>query len=253
MDGRGWRIEQSSNSSYGRADDRHCELRPNTLASGRLFIAAITGSGSNGTFTAVFTHSRGSSQLYLGYILFLPTSNIVWYTAKGSCLIEYNRISNGMRLINDPGTGWLGPISGVPLGPNAGTLSNSQCTVNLSGASASIGPSTMTVTVPVTFKNAVSPVMATFLQAADVKDNWTGMTQFGNWTLSSGTARNGPSITGITSSATTGSSAVYSIGAGHTGGVSALKHDSSASERPYSWRCSLPGDLFPFKQYVESH
>ena len=185
-------------------------------------LQPLAGSGSNGTFTAVFTHSRGSSQLYLGYILFLPTSNVVWYTAKGSCLIEYNRISNGMRLIDDPGTGWLGPISGVPLGLNAGTLSNSQCTVNLSGASASIGPSTMTVTVPVTFKNAVSPVMGTFLQAADVKDNWTGMTQFGNWALSSGTARSGPSVTAIASSATTGSSAVYSIGAGHTGGVPAL-------------------------------
>ena len=152
----------------------------------------LTGSGSNGTFTAVFKHSRGSSQLYLDTSSFLPTSNIVWYTARGSCLIEYNRISNGMRLIDDPGTGWLGPISGVPLGPNAGTLSNSQCTVNLSGASASIGPTTMTVTVPVTFKNAVSPVMGTFLQAADVKDNWTGMTQFGNWTLSNGTPRPDP-------------------------------------------------------------
>ena len=79
----------------------------------------------------------------------------------------------------------------------------------------------MTVTVPVTFKNALSPVMGTFLQAADVKDNWTGMTQFGNWTLSSGTARTGPSITHY-SSATTGSSAVYTIGAGHTSGVPAL-------------------------------
>ena len=117
-------------------------------------LQPLTGSGSSGTFTAVFTHSRGSNQLYLGYILFLPTSNIVSYTCKGFCLIEYNRISNGMRLIDDPGTGWLGPISGVPLGPNAGTLSNSQCTVNLSAASASLGPNTMTVTVPVTFKNA---------------------------------------------------------------------------------------------------
>jgi hypothetical protein len=184
-------------------------------------LQPLAGSGSNGTFTAVFTHGQGSSQLYLGYILFLPTSNIVSYTARGSCLIEYNRISNGMRLINDPGNGWLGPISGVPLGPNAGTLSNSQCTVNLAGASASLGPNTMTVTVPA-FKNTLSPVLGTFLQAADVKDHWTGMTQFGNWTLSNGTPRSGPSITSISSSATAGSSAVYTIGAGHTAGVPAL-------------------------------
>jgi hypothetical protein len=80
----------------------------------------------------------------------------------------------------------------------------------------------MTVTVPVTFKNSLSPMLGTFLQAADVKDNWTGMTQFGNWALPNGTLRQGPSITSISSSSSAGSSVVYAIGAGHTGGVPAL-------------------------------
>jgi hypothetical protein len=40
--------------------------------------------------------------------------------------------------------------------------------------------------------------------------------------LANGTPRSGPSITGISSSATAGSSAVYAIGAGHTNGVAAL-------------------------------
>jgi hypothetical protein len=34
-----------------------------------------------------------------------------------SRLTEYNRISHGVRLINDTGTGWLGPASGVPIKP----------------------------------------------------------------------------------------------------------------------------------------
>jgi len=185
-------------------------------------LSPLVGSGPTGTFTATFSHGRGADELYLGYILFLPTSNVVNYVATGSCLVEYNRISHGMRLIDDAGTGWLGPIEGVVIGPNAGTLSNSKCTVNVAGSSATRAGNGMTLTVPVVFKNAVSPIMGTFLQALDVKGNWTGMTQFGNWTLSTGTPRPGPSILGVANSTTVGSYAVYTIAAGHTSGASSL-------------------------------
>jgi hypothetical protein len=185
-------------------------------------MSPLVGSGAAGTFTATFSHGGGSSELYLGYMLFLPTSNVVQYTAKGSCLIEYNRISNGMRLINDPGTGWLGPISGVPLSPVAGTLTNSQCSIDLSRATAAVSAGKMTIAVPVTFRSGVSPVMATFLQGVDVKDNWTGMTQFGNWVYSGGSSRPGPSIHGVAASTTEGTYAVYSVTAAHTNGAASL-------------------------------
>jgi hypothetical protein len=85
----------------------------------------LSGSGPTVLATGTFATHAWAPDLYLAYILFLPTPNVVSYTAKGTCLIEYNTISNGVRLIDDPGTGWIGPISGVPLGPLAGTLSNS--------------------------------------------------------------------------------------------------------------------------------
>lgn len=182
----------------------------------------LVGSGPGGTFTARYSHGGGANQLYLGYMLFLPTPNVVNYVATGSCLVEYNRISHGMRLIDDAGTGWLGPISGVVIGPNAGTLQNKQCTVNIAGSSASTSGNTMTITVPVTFKGAVSPVMGTFLQALDVTGKWTGMTQFGNWVPAASTPRPGPSILGVAKSTAAGSYAVYSITATHTSGASAL-------------------------------
>lgn len=185
-------------------------------------LQPMVGSGESATFMARFSHGGGTDQLYLGYLLFLPTPNVVNYVATGSCLVEYNRISNGMRLINDAGTGWLGPESGVVLSPSAGTLSNSRCTVNVAGASASLTGNTMSINAPITFKNAVSPVMGTFLQALDVTGKWTGMTQFGNWMVSTGSPRPGPSISGVTASSTVGSHAVYSITASHTSDASAL-------------------------------
>lgn len=185
-------------------------------------LEPLTGSTSSGVFTATFSHGAGANQLYLGYLLFLPTSNVVNYVATGSCLVEYNRISHGMRLVNDAGTDWLGPISGVVISPYAGTLSNSKCTVNIAGSSVSFSGNNMTVRVPITFKNTLTPIMGTFLQTQDVKGNWTGMTQFGNWRLAAGTPRPGPSIVGVANSTTVGSQAVYSITASHSSGSGAL-------------------------------
>ncbi|HYI92301.1 MAG TPA: hypothetical protein VEX68_02035, partial [Bryobacteraceae bacterium] len=187
-----------------------------------LAITPLSGSGPAGKFTATFTHGGGAGQLYLGYMLFLPTSNKVSYTATGSCLVEYNRISNGMRLIDNAGTGWLGPVSGVVLGPAAGTLSNDQCTVSIAGSTVSVSGETLVVTVPVTFKNALTPVVGTFLQALDVTGKWTGMTQFGNWVLPTGKPRPGPSIVSVTNSTTTGSSAVYTATTRHTSGAGSI-------------------------------
>ena len=70
---------------------------PQRLAS----LTPVTGAGANQTFKAVFRHLDGSRGHYLGYLLLLPTPNIVWFTARGSCLVEYNRISALRRNLTD--------------------------------------------------------------------------------------------------------------------------------------------------------
>ena len=180
-----------------------------------------SGSGYTGTFTSTFTQSSGNH--YLGYTLFLPTPNIVQYTATGSCLIEYNKYSNGIRLINNAGDNWLGPISGVPIAPGAQTLTNNQCSVDVSKVVANVNGSTMTVTLPVTFFSALGPVLSTFLQAQDDKGVWTGMTQFGNWLLpGAAQTRLGPTISSVGVSNTSGAQATYTVTASHTAGVNSL-------------------------------
>jgi hypothetical protein len=136
--------------------------------------------------------------------------------------VEYNRISNGMRLIDDAGTGWLGPLEGVRISPTAGTLTNRQCTLNIAAASATISGNTMSLTAPVTFHSGSSPVMGTFLQGFDVKGRYTGMTQFGNWSYAGGTSRPGPSVVNAVSSTSQGSSVVYTVTSAHTSGASSL-------------------------------
>ena len=182
-------------------------------------FSPLSGAASSGTFTATFTHSGGASQHYLGYILLLPTPNVVNYTATGSCLIEYNRISNGVRLIDNAGTGWLGGQSGIPISPSAGALQNAQCSVNVAQVVASVNGTTMTVSAPVTFKSGLGGVLGTFLQSLDVNGVWTGMTQFGNWVAPGTNTRPGPMVAGLSPSSGAGKSAVLTVSASHPGGA----------------------------------
>jgi hypothetical protein len=190
-------------------------------APGVVSFSPLGGAGYSGTFTATF--SQSSNNHYLGYMLFLPTPNVVNYTATGSCLVEYNKYSNGVRLIDNAGTGWLGPISGVPIGPGAQTLANNHCSVNVANVVANVSGSSMTVTVPMTFSSSLGPVLGTFLQAEDSNGLWTGMTQFGNWLLPDAPqSRLGPAITAATASATAGRHSSYALTITHTSGIQAL-------------------------------
>ena len=186
-------------------------------------LQPLNGTGSTATFTSVYRHTGGVLQNYLGYLLILPTPNIVWYTATGTCLIEHNRISNGIRLIDDAGTGWLGGESGVPAGPGGTTLSNSFCSVNTTQVIRSLVGTDMTVRVPVTFKTSLTGVMGTFLQALDVTGAWTGMTQFGNWTSTAiSTPKPGPFVRLIQVPSYDKVPMKVDAYSGHTAGLSAL-------------------------------
>ena len=179
----------------------------------------LSGAATSGTFTATYTHGGGASQHYLGYILLLPTPNVVNYNATGTCLVEYNRISNGVRLIDDAGTGWLGGQSGIPISPSAGVLQNSQCSVNVSQVVATVSGPTMTVSAPVVMKSGVAGVLGSFLQSLDVNGVWTGMTQFGNWVAPGANGRSGPTVGSLSPASGTGNSAVFTVSAAHPGGA----------------------------------
>ena len=75
----------------------------------------------------------------------------------------------------------------------------------------------MTVTAPVTFFGALGPVVGTFMQGLDSNGAWTGMTQFGSWNLpGAAQTRIGPTIAGVSSTATSGTQATYTVTASHT-------------------------------------
>jgi hypothetical protein len=188
-----------------------------------ISISPLNGSSTTATFTSVYRHAGGVNKNYLEYLLILPTPNIVWFTATGSCLVEYNRISNGMRLINNAGNGWLGGQSGVPVGAGGSVLSNNYCSVNTAAVQVAFGATDITTTIPLTFTGNLSGVMGTFLQTLDVDGNWTGMTQFGNWTAYALTQpKPGPYIGAVTVPPYTLWPSSVDVVSGHTSGYTNL-------------------------------
>jgi parallel beta-helix repeat protein len=182
-----------------------------------ISLTPTNGAGTSATFTAVFRHPDGAAAHYLGYLLVLPTPNFVSFGANRTCLIEYNRISNGMRLINSEGTNWIGPPEGVRVTPATAPLTNDACTVNVGGASAVLSGTDMIVTVPVTFKGGLlsSPARGTFIQANDVNDNWTDFRQFGNWVVPDSVPPASIAVAGATPQSGGGNAVTLTVNVSH--------------------------------------
>lgn len=126
-------------------------------------------------FTAEFTHSD-PAQHYLGYIFVMQTPSPVAFSASKACILEYNRISHTIRMINDAGTGWSEPKAA---GTNSGAVSNSQCTVNAMMVTGTVSGEVMTVRALIELKPAYTGPHATFLQAFDASGRHSGVRQFG--------------------------------------------------------------------------
>jgi hypothetical protein len=77
--------------------------------------------------------------------------------------VEYYRAANKLYLKNDDGSAFLGPVTpGV-----AGTLSNSQCTLNAGSSSVSGSGNTLTLNLDFSFQPAFAGTQGIYMYAID--------------------------------------------------------------------------------------
>jgi uncharacterized repeat protein (TIGR01451 family) len=100
-------------------------------------------------------------------------------SGANACSISYNAASNVLYLANNAGSTWLGGI----VAGQAGTQSNSQCTISGSGASATVSGNQLALTVPVTFQASFAGVQNDYLFAYDNETLDTVWQQMGTWTV----------------------------------------------------------------------
>ena len=141
-------------------------------------VVSVTPSSGSGlgpqTFSFVYSDPNGFGYLNKVMALFSPTGGF-----PNSCYFLYIPAANSLYLFNDAGTSWLGPMTlGV-----AGTLQNSQCSVNVGSSSASGSGNNLTMNLAVTFTSSFAGMQTTFMKANDNGGQSSGWQIIGSWSV----------------------------------------------------------------------
>ena len=96
------------------------------------------------------------------------------------CYAQYTRATNTVQLINNAGSGYVG--SGGTLG-SAGTVANSQCTLNLGASSSSGSGNNLTVNLSITFAPGFAGAKTTSMGVTNNASIFSGWQGKGAWTV----------------------------------------------------------------------
>jgi len=145
----GWAQDGSGNASYWTSLGSWTVSDQSSMPSLASLQPPVT-VGSENIYSVTYTDPNGYKDIGTIDLLFNSSNN--W---ANSCGVEYVQATNSVQLTNDAGTGWVGTMV---IG-TTGTLSNSQCTLDVGQSSALISPNFITVSFAFTFKPALSGML----------------------------------------------------------------------------------------------
>jgi hypothetical protein len=135
-------------------------------------VTPNTGSGLSQTFAFVFTDGNGAADITTAQIDIAATLSV-----SGACYVYYPRGLNELYLASDTGV-WQGPL---PIG-SAGTLQNSQCTLNVGASSASMSGNTLTLNLALSFTAAFAGAKNVYMEVENATHD-SGWSPHGAWTV----------------------------------------------------------------------
>ncbi|WP_228486843.1 beta strand repeat-containing protein [Paludibaculum fermentans] len=136
-------------------------------------VSPNAGSGAARTFSFSATHASGAAQIGVLELLVGPSA-----ASAQVCRIRYDRATGLLGLAADSGLSW----SSVALGASS-SVSNSQCTLSGSGATAVSAGNTLTVTAGLSFAVGFAGTRQLYLNAAALSGEETGFAAAGSWTV----------------------------------------------------------------------
>jgi hypothetical protein len=144
---------------------------------GVVSVTPSSGSGGIQTFALQYSDTAGAPNLQSVWVWFSAT-----FAGSGanSCMLYYNVATNQVELLNNAGTAWTVATPGA-----AGTLQNSQCSLNAPTTSVTMNGSTLTLNLAMTFQTAYSGEKNVYMYAADLSGANSGWLQPGSWTVPS--------------------------------------------------------------------
>jgi hypothetical protein len=184
--------QSSASSSITVTGDRNT---PPSVVS----VTPSSGSGMSQTFTVQISDVNGWN--YIASVETLMNSQLAY---AGSCAVNYLASSNQMFLINDAGTSYG---TGMTAG-SAGTLQNSQCSVDVSKVGVSGSGTTLNLSYPLSFKSGFAGQKNVYVSADDDGGNISGWKQLGTWLPSPAP---GPMPVSVTPSSGSGMSQTFAV------------------------------------------
>ncbi len=176
-------------------------------------VTPNSGTGSAQSFTFKYSSSGGFGNIAGVYALINST-----LSAAAGCVVYYAPAANALYLFNDAGNGASGPLTAG----TAGTLSNSQCTVNGSGSSASGNGNTLAVAYSLTFAPGFKGAQTLYGYAADNGGLNSGFQNLGTWTPSGSGQPSAPTADSVTPNTGSGASQNFTFKYSSTGGFANL-------------------------------
>ncbi|PWU12665.1 MAG: hypothetical protein C5B51_00355 [Terriglobia bacterium] len=139
-------------------------------------VTPNSGGGTSQTFALAVNDVSGPAAI--GSISLLVNAGL---NGVNACwvLYTYSTTPNTLQLANDAATGFSSPIN---VGSGL-TLSNSQCTVSGTGASASVAGNSVTANVPISFSPSFAGAKNVYGLATDVFAQNSGWCTEGSWTI----------------------------------------------------------------------
>jgi hypothetical protein len=162
-------------------------------------VTPNTGSGSSGTFAFAFSDPNGAADIASAQIDIGAT-----LSATGSCYFYYARGSNAIYLATDAGA-WQGPLA---IG-SAGTMQNSQCTVDAGASSVSTSGNTLILNLALSFQAGFAGAKNVYMEVRNATQD-SGWSVHGTWTVaSSGGSASPPTPVSVTPNTGSGMSETF--------------------------------------------
>jgi uncharacterized repeat protein (TIGR01451 family) len=133
-----------------------------------------SGTGATQSFALQYSDSNGAASFQTAWVWF----NAAFSSTANSCFLYYDRAANQLNLAPDTTGSYLVATPGT-----AGTLQNSQCSVNLAGTSVVLNGNTLTLNLAITFRPAFSGAKNIYMYGRDVSLTNSGWQTRGTWTV----------------------------------------------------------------------
>jgi hypothetical protein len=190
-------------------------------------VSPTSGSGTSQTFSLTATEPSGGANVRWLQFLMNTTLNGV-----GACYVHYDVASNEVYLRDDTDPGWVGSKQLSV----AGSLTNSQCTLDTGASSFSApGGNTVTLNLAITFKAAFAGAKTVY--ALVDSGNWnSSWDDVGSWTVlvPAGTLPSGWTGVSINGVCTSVNSATYNNGVYTLSGTGGYLYNPDGFEFAYT-------------------